>query len=123
TVVALALDLVATFFMFIRPLIYFYFTQGRVFTIAELTMLFAMISVMSSFFWITPGGIGVSEGGYIGIYALFGVSGSEAVAYSFAIKSIQFVLVGLGLALLAHYGIMNLLFEKRKERAEEAERS
>lgn len=120
TGIALLLDLVATVFMFIRPQIYFYFTQGRVFSIAELTMLFAMISVMSSFFWVTPGGIGISEGGYIGIYALFGISGSEAVAYSFALKSIQLVLVGVGISLLAHYGIMNLLFEKRQERAEEA---
>ncbi len=115
TLGAFALDLVATVFMFIRPQIYFYYTQGRVFSIIELTLLFAMISVLSSFFWITPGGIGVSEGGFIGIFALFGISGSEAVAYSFSVKVIQLFFVGLGLALLAHYGIMNLLFESRKE--------
>lgn len=112
---AFLLDIVATVFMFIRPQIYFYFTQGRVFTIEELTMLFAMISVLSSFFWITPGGIGVSEGGFIGIFAIFGISGSEAVAYSFSVKVIQLFFVGLGLALLARYGIMNLLFERGKK--------
>ncbi|MBS3735809.1 MAG: lysylphosphatidylglycerol synthase transmembrane domain-containing protein [Candidatus Bipolaricaulota bacterium] len=111
---AFMLDIVATVFMFIRPQIYFYYTQGRVFTIEELTMLFAMISVLSSFFWVTPGGIGVSEGGFIGIFAIFGISGSEAVAYSFSVKIIQLFFVGLGLALLARYGIMNLLFEGRK---------
>ncbi|MCF7890911.1 flippase-like domain-containing protein [Candidatus Bipolaricaulota bacterium] len=110
---AFLLDIVATVFMFIRPQIYFYYTQGRVFTIEELTLLFAMISVLSSFFWITPGGIGVSEGGFIGIFAIFGISGSEAVAYSFSVKVIQLFFVGLGLALLARYGIMNLLFEGR----------
>ncbi len=114
TVGALFLDLVATVFMFIRPQIYFYFTQGRIFSIVELTMLFAMISVLSSFFWVTPGGIGVSEGGFIGIFALFGISGSEAVAYSFSVKVIQLFFVGLGLSLLARYGIMNMLFERRK---------
>jgi len=112
---AFLLDLVATVFMFIRPQIYFYFTQGRIFTIEELTMLFAMISVLSSFFWVTPGGIGVSEGGFIGIFAIFGISGSEAVAYSFSVKVIQLFFVGLGLALLARYGIMNLLFERRNK--------
>lgn len=112
---AFLLDIVATVFMFIRPQIYFYYTQGRVFTIEELTMLFAMISVLSSFFWITPGGIGVSEGGFIGIFAIFGISGSEAVAYSFSVKVIQLFFVGLGLALLARYGIMNLLFERGKK--------
>lgn len=115
TVAAFLIDLVATIFMFIRPQIYFYFTQGRLFSIMELTMLFAMISMLSSFFWITPGGIGVSEGGFIGIFALFGINGSEAVAYSFSVKVIQLFFVGLGLALLAHYGIMNLLFEGREE--------
>ncbi len=118
TGVAFLFDLVATFFMFIRPQIYFYFTQGRLFSIVEITMLFAMISVLSSFFWVTPGGIGISEGGLIGIYALFNISGSEAVAYSFSVKAIESVLVAIGLSLLAHYGIMNMLFEKRKERAE-----
>lgn len=112
---AFLLDLVATVFMFIRPQIYFYFTQGRLFTIEELTLLFAMISVLSSFFWVTPGGIGVSEGGFIGIFAVFGISGSEAVAYSFSVKVIQLFFVGLGLALLARYGIMNLLFESRSK--------
>ena len=113
TLAAFLLDLVATVFMFIRPQIYFYFTQGRIFSIVELTMLFAMISVLSSLFWVTPGGIGVSEGGFIGIFALFGINGSEAVAYSFSVKVIQLFFVGLGLALLARYGIMNLIFEKR----------
>ncbi|MBS3814175.1 flippase-like domain-containing protein, partial [Candidatus Bipolaricaulota bacterium] len=89
TGVAFLLDLVATVFMFIRPQIYFYYTQGRIFSIVELTMLFAMISVLSSLFWVTPGGIGVSEGGFIGIFAIFGISGSEAVAYSFSLKAIQ----------------------------------
>lgn len=112
---AFLLDLVATVFMFIRPQIYFYFTQGRLFTIEELTLLFAMISVLSSFLWVTPGGIGVSEGGFIGIFAIFGISGSEAVAYSFSIKIIQLFFVGLGLALLARYGIMNLLFERQNK--------
>lgn len=112
---AFLLDLVATVFMFIRPQIYFYFTQGRLFTIEELTLLFAMISVLSSFLWVTPGGIGVSEGGFIGIFAVFGISGSEAVAYSFSIKIIQLFFVGLGLALLARYGIMNLLFERQNK--------
>lgn len=116
TGVAFLLDLAATVFMFIRPQIYFYYTQGRVFSIVELTMLFAMISVLSSLFWVTPGGIGVSEGGFIGIFAIFGISGSEAVAYSFSLKAIQLFFVGFGLVLLAHYGIMRLLFEGKKEK-------
>ncbi|MFW6104848.1 MAG: lysylphosphatidylglycerol synthase transmembrane domain-containing protein [Candidatus Bipolaricaulota bacterium] len=116
TGVAFLLDLVATVFMFIRPQIYFYYTQGRIFSIVELTMLFAMISVLSSLFWVTPGGIGVSEGGFIGIFAIFGISGSEAVAYSFSLKAIQLFFVGFGLVLLAHYGIMRLLFERNKEK-------
>ncbi|MCF7891111.1 flippase-like domain-containing protein [Candidatus Bipolaricaulota bacterium] len=115
TGVAFLLDLAATVFMFIRPQIYFYYTQGRLFSIVELTMLFAMISVLSSLFWVTPGGIGVSEGGFIGIFAIFGISGSEAVAYSFSLKAIQLFFVGFGLVLLAHYGIMRLLFEGKKE--------
>lgn len=115
TGVAFLLDLAATVFMFIRPQIYFYYTQGRLFSIVELTMLFAMISVLSSLFWVTPGGIGVSEGGFIGIFAIFGISGSEAVAYSFSLKAIQLFFVGFGLVLLAHYGIMRLLFKRKKE--------
>ncbi|MBS3813496.1 flippase-like domain-containing protein [Candidatus Bipolaricaulota bacterium] len=115
TFIAFLFDLVATIFMLMRPQIYFYYTQGRLFSIIELTMLFALISILSSLFWITPGGIGISEGGLIGIFALFGIKGSEAVAYSFSIKVVEFFFVGVGLALLARYGIMNLLFQRGKE--------
>ncbi len=115
TFIAFLFDLVATVFMLLRPQIYFYFTQGRIFSIIELTMLFALISILSSLFWVTPGGIGISEGGLIGIFALFGINGSEAVAYSFSVKVVEFFFVGLGLALLARYGIMNLLFQRKEE--------
>lgn len=115
TFIAFLLDLIATFFMLLRPQIYFYYTQGRIFSIFELIMLFALISILSSVFWITPGGIGIAEGGLIGIFALFGINGSEAVAYSFSVKVVEFFFVGVGLALLARYGIMNLLFERQKE--------
>jgi len=115
TFIAFLLDLVATIFMMLRPQIYFYYTQGRIFSLIELTMLFALMSILSSMFWITPGGIGISEGGLIGIFAIFGINGSEAVAYSFSVKVIELFFVGIGLALLARYGIMNMLFDQARQ--------
>lgn len=110
TVVAFVLNLVATFFMYIRPQIFFYFSKGSLFSFSQLSIIFALLALLSSFLWITPGGLGIVEGGMIGIFALVGAEGSDAVAYSFSIKMIELFFVGFGLAWMARFGILNLLF-------------
>ena len=113
TIVAFLLNLIATLFMYLRPQIFFYFSQGKLFTFSEISIIFALIVLLSSFFWVTPGGLGVAEGGLIGIFALVGVEGSDAVAYSFSVKVIELLFVGFGLAWMAHFGVLNLIFARR----------
>lgn len=115
TLAAVALNLVATAFMFIRPQIFFYFAKGRIFSFSQLTIIFALMALLSSFLWITPGGLGIVEGGMIGIFALAGADPSDAVAYSFSIKAIELFFVGIGASWMAHYGILNLLLNPQQE--------
>jgi len=119
TLLACLLNIVATFFMYIRPQIFFYFSQGKLLSFSQLSIIFALIALLSSFLWITPGGLGIAEGGYIGIFALVGAQGSDAVAFSLSIKIVELFFVGLGLSLMARYGILGLLFRKKESRTEE----
>ncbi len=115
TLLAFFLNMIATTFMALRPLIFFYYSEGTLFSFTQITIIFALISLLSSFLWITPGGLGIAEGGMIGIFALMGVEGSDAVAYSFSVKAIELFFVGCGLAWMAHYGILNLIFNRGKQ--------
>ncbi|MFP4589616.1 MAG: flippase-like domain-containing protein [Candidatus Acetothermia bacterium] len=112
TVYAFLLNMVAILFMYLRPQVFFYFSKGKLFPPSELAIIFALTILLSSFLWITPGGLGISEGGLIGIFALVGVKGSDALAYSFSVKMIELFLVGFGLAWMGHYGILNLIFDR-----------
>ncbi len=119
TVIAYFLNLIATFFMFIRPQIFFYYSKGELLTLPQISILFALISLLASFFWVTPGGLGIAEGGLIGIFAMIGASGSDAVAYSFSVKMVEFLFVGFGITWMAHFGIIEYLFKGREEQDED----
>mgnify|MGYP006298334413 FL=1 len=118
TFIAFLLNLVATFFMFIRPGIFFYFSQGKILTFPQISVIFALLSLLASFFWVTPGGLGIAEGGLIGIFALIGASGSDAVAYSFSVKIVEMIFVSFGIAWMARFGIIEILFSGKKEEEE-----
>lgn len=62
--------------------------------------------------------MGISRGGYIGVFALVALKGSTAVTYSFSIQAIQWIITGIDLTLLAFYGIMNSLAERIRGRTE-----
>jgi uncharacterized membrane protein YbhN (UPF0104 family) len=100
--------------MFLRPQVFFYFADQQLFSFAQLAIIFALIAVVSSVLWITPGGIGVFEGGMVGIFALLGISQGSAVAYGLALKMVELPLVGLGLLHLVGFGLLRISRAKIK---------
>lgn len=104
TFLAFLSTMASTFFIYLRPQIFFYYSQKTLFSFPQLSLIFALTMVLASFFWITPGGLGIAEGGRIGIFALVGISQGGAVAFSFAVKAIELIFVGLGLISLLRFG-------------------
>jgi hypothetical protein len=112
TALAFLTSFIANFLIYLRPQIFFYFAQGKVFSFSSLSLLYALSVVLAALFWITPGGIGIAEGGRIGIFALVGVGEAGAVAFSFALKAVELIFVALGISLLMEFGLLR--WRKRK---------
>jgi len=106
TALAFLASFAANLFIYLRPQIFFFFAQGRVFSFSSLSLLYALSVVLAALFWITPGGIGIAEGGRIGIFALVGVGKTGAVAFSFALKAVELIFVVLGISLLMEFGLV-----------------
>jgi len=109
TLVAFFFTLLATLCMYVRPLIFFYFSQKIIFSFAQLSLFFALSVLLGALFWLTPGGIGIFEGGMIGILSLVGIGAGGAVAFALAIRPLEFVAVGLGLFYMMHFGLRQTL--------------
>jgi uncharacterized protein (TIRG00374 family) len=107
TALAFLTSSVANLLIYLRPQIFFFFAQGEVFSFANLSLLYALSVVLAALFWITPGGIGIAEGGRIGIFALVGIGEAGAVAFSFALKAVELIFVVLGLSLLMQFGLFH----------------
>jgi len=108
TVLAFLVQLLATFFSYMRPQIFFHFSAARVFGFPELSLLFTLNIMLSFFLWITPGGVGTSEAALIGIFTLVGVEKGGAVAYSLIFKVFELVLVAIGLWCIVRRGLRRL---------------
>ncbi len=101
------IQLVTTLLTFLRPQVFFGATIGMSFTVAQLFILFSLYILLGFFLWITPGGLGTSEAGAIGIFRLVApaITTSQAVAYSLAFKLAEAVFVVLGVWYLMQRGL------------------
>jgi len=116
TLLAFVVQIVATSFVYMRPQVFFYFSERYVFTFPQLSLLFTLTVILLSFFlWITPGGIGTGEAAIIGIFHLVAPSITQegAVAYSLMFKFAESILVAVGLYYLAQRGIRRIGRTKR----------
>ncbi len=98
----------ANLLIYLRPQIFFYFAQGISFSFSKLSLLYALSIILGALFWITPGGLGIAEGGRIGIFALVGVGEAGAVAFSFALKAVELSFVAVGLSSVVQFGLLRL---------------
>jgi len=107
TLLAFLVQTLATFFIYMRPQVFFFFSAGITFTFPQLSLLFVFNIMLSFFLWITPGGLGTGEAALIGIFHLVhsGVTSHGAVAYSLIYKFAEAMWVGGGLYYLAQRGI------------------
>jgi len=110
TIAAFLVQTAATFFVYMRPQVFFGFSAGMRLTFPQLSLLFTLNILISSFLWITPGGLGTGEAAQIGIFRLVAptVTAQGVVAYSLMFKFAETLLVAGGLYYLAQRGIRRL---------------
>jgi len=117
TLAAFAVQTLATFFVYVRPAVFFHFSSGISLTFPQLSLLFTLNILLSSFLWITPGGLGTGEAGMIGIFRLVAPSipVQGVVAYSLMFKGAESILVVAGIVYLAQRGLSYLRGGKETE--------
>lgn len=108
-VTTFVVDLTAASLSYLNSLIFFFFADHQVLSLGELSLIFALGMFLALFLWVTPAGLGVAEGGMIGIFKLLGISQASAVAYSFMTKLPALLLAGVGIAFMVQYGLTRLL--------------
>ncbi|MGB2983935.1 MAG: lysylphosphatidylglycerol synthase transmembrane domain-containing protein [Candidatus Bipolaricaulia bacterium] len=117
TLVAFLVQILATFFIFMRPQVFFHFSSGIRFSFPQLSLFFSFNILLSSFLWITPGGLGTGEAGMIGIFRFVApaVPSEGVVAYSLIFKFAEAILVAVGVYYLFNRGIA---YFKRRRRGD-----
>ncbi|MBC7093534.1 flippase-like domain-containing protein [Candidatus Bipolaricaulota bacterium] len=106
TVLALVLELLSFLCNYLRPLLFFYFTEGRWFSLADLALYFNLNAILTTLLWLTPAGMGTAEGGRVGILSLVGISAQGGVAFSLTIRFLELLVVGTGLVYLSREGLL-----------------
>ena len=89
----------------LSPFVFLFFAYGMILSVDQLLIFFALSVALSAFSWITPGGIGITEGGYAAVFAIMGLPIDGAVAFSLIQKLASLCIVGVGAVYLARHGI------------------
>jgi len=86
----------------LKPLVFFHFT-GHASSFPDLALIFVMTQIVLAFH-VTPGGLGVFEGGVVWTFSLIAIGAPEAAAYAAIQRLTDALIVGLGVALAAREG-------------------
>ena len=110
---AFLFQMLASFCAYMRPEVFFHFSQGHTFNFSQLSLLFTLNIFLGMFLWVTPGGVGMSEAALIGIYKLVRVGKEGAVAFSLSYKCIEFAIVAVGVSYMLNRGVGRIVREMR----------
>jgi uncharacterized protein (TIRG00374 family) len=103
--------------MFVKPGIFFLLGSRIGVGLPELCLIFvaqqALLAVQ-----LTPGGVGILDGGLIGMFALMGLDEAQAAAYLLCVRFTDALIVGAGALLAARMGVQ--VIGKRHQRSDEA---
>jgi len=108
TALAFLLQLLSFVCTYLRPQIFFYFAEGRLFSFPQLAAYFNLNAILTTVLWLTPAGLGTAEGGRIGILGLVGIVPATALAFSLTVRFLELLVVGGGLLYLFREGVIRL---------------
>ncbi len=105
TLLALVFQTMGAFCYYIRPQVFFGVGLGEWFTFPQLSIYYSLNAVLSAFFWITPAGMGIAEGGKLGILRMVGIGADKALAYILVFRFLELLEVGCGIYYLLQRGL------------------
>ncbi|HEX7897390.1 MAG TPA: lysylphosphatidylglycerol synthase transmembrane domain-containing protein [Planctomycetota bacterium] len=122
---AQAVTLLSAASIMLRPWVFYYFARdGHMLGIEHLCAIYLVTNVINSLPH-TPGGLGIFEGGMVGLFALLGLGEANAAAYSVVNRAADLLLILFGLYLIVHLGLQSLARRvakgEEKVRVEDAE--
>ncbi|MFH1227917.1 MAG: lysylphosphatidylglycerol synthase transmembrane domain-containing protein [Planctomycetota bacterium] len=92
----------------LKPVIFFYFLKGHnEFTLGEIALIFTLTQI-SLVLPLTPGALGIYEGGQIGILALVGILPEDAATYLVIVRFTDLLIVGTGIYMAVHFGLIRI---------------
>jgi len=89
----------------LAPLVFFSFACGNFLSVGQLLLFFTLSTGFSLFSWLIPGGIGIMEGAYAGIFSIMGLPIDGAIAFSLLQKLSSLCIVAVGIIYLSQHGI------------------
>ena len=95
----------AVFCNYMRPQMFFGVGQNTWLSFPQLSLYFSINVIISSFFWITPAGVGIAEGGRMAILGIVGIPSQRAVAFVLTFRFLELIFVGVGVGYLIHRGV------------------
>lgn len=106
---ALFFNILNVFFIFIKPYIYFVFAEGTSsIGLSKLCSLFGLSQIVLAV-QFTPAGIGLYEGGILGIFNVLGLDKNQATAFLGVTRAADVLLIAVGLFLVFRFGLAEVL--------------
>lgn len=120
--IVFGLAFIAVAITFVKPVLIFYCLSNgeRILTWEELALIFTVGQILLSFH-ITPGGMGLWEGGQIGVFALMGIGSAVAAAFILIARLSDFLLAGIGGYLIVHFNLVHISKDKIETDVEKIE--
>jgi uncharacterized protein (TIRG00374 family) len=104
---AFGLACIAVTITFVKPVLIFYCLNGQILSWDELALIFTVGQILLSFH-VTPGGMGLWEGGQIGVFHLMGMGSAVAAAFMLIARLSDFLLAGIGGYLIVHFNLVHV---------------
>lgn len=117
----LAISMLINLTVFVRPWIFFFFNSDVMLGFRNLSFVYALFFFLSSFLWVTPGGLGIAEGGLVEIFRLIGrnIPDQAVTAFAITVRGIELVFILVGLTILIHFGAVKLPHLRRRTHSSE----
>ncbi|MFA5795475.1 MAG: lysylphosphatidylglycerol synthase transmembrane domain-containing protein [Candidatus Brocadiia bacterium] len=91
-----------------KPVIFFYFLKGQnAFSLGEIALIFTLTQI-SLVLPLTPGALGIYEGGQIGIFSLVGILPGDTATFLVIVRFTDLLVVGAGLYMAVHFGLIRI---------------
>jgi uncharacterized protein (TIRG00374 family) len=105
---AQAITLLSAASILFRPWIFYYFARGGYMLGIEILCAIYLLTNVINSLPHTPGGLGIFEGGMMGLFALLGLGEANAAAFSVVNRAADLLLILIGLYLIVHLGLRSI---------------